>query len=54
MNIFGFLIVEGEVVLNGDTNGDAHEEDKPKKCDTILITGKKENCEQAKEALEVS
>ncbi len=43
---------EGELVVNGDSNGDAHEEDKPKKCDTILITGKKENCEQAKEALE--
>ena len=48
------VVADDGVVLNGDTNGDASEDDKPKKCDIILITGKKENCEQAKEALEVS
>ncbi|XP_013393954.1 vigilin [Lingula anatina] len=48
--------VNGDVDVNGDTHvdgaGDAeHDQDKPKKQDIILITGKKEDCEAAKEAL---
>ena len=47
-----FVSENGDVVNgdapNGDApNGDAHD-DKPKKQDIIIITGKKENCENAK------
>ncbi len=42
---------QNEAVVNGDaTNGEATH----KKWDVILITGKKDNCEGAKEALHVS
>ena len=42
-----------ENLPNGDTNGDV-DEDKPKKQDIVLITGRKENCDNAKDALLVS
>ena len=42
--------------MNGDVteNGHGDSAPEPKKCDIIVITGKKENCEQAKAALLVS
>ncbi|XP_033116726.1 vigilin-like [Anneissia japonica] len=40
-----------ETQVNGDANSETSEEDKPKKSDTIFITGKKENCEKARDAL---
>ncbi|XP_070561985.1 vigilin-like [Ptychodera flava] len=42
---------ESDPVVNGDGNSENSEEDRPKKSDIILITGKKENCEKAKAAL---
>ena len=42
------------VVVNGDANGETSEDEKPKKQDIIIITGKKENCENAKADLLVS
>merc|ERR1712112_81112 len=35
-------------MVNGDTNGETNG---PRKCDIIIITGKAENCENAKKAL---
>ena len=42
---------EGEPAVNGDENG--NDPEKPKKEDTIIITGKKENAEAARDALQV-
>jgi len=39
-----------ENLPNGDTNGEVAD-DKPKKQDIVLITGKKENCDAARDAL---
>ncbi len=48
-------VEEGEATVNGDAGSESGGEgDKPKKCDIIIITGKKENCEAAKQALLVS
>ncbi|XP_002734359.3 vigilin-like [Saccoglossus kowalevskii] len=40
-----------EPVVNGDGGSENSEDDKPKKCDTIIITGKQDNCDRAKAAL---
>ena len=40
--------------MNGEVITDNDVEKVPKKCDTIFITGKPENCEEAKNALLVS
>ena len=51
-----FIAASEEPVMNGDVteNGHGDSAPEPKKCDIIVITGKKENCEQAKAALLVS
>jgi hypothetical protein len=43
------LVPNGDASSEGSTDNDA-----PRKCDIIIITGKKENCEAAKNALLVS
>ena len=40
--------------MNGEANGNENgKRDGPKKCDTILFTGKKENCDATAKALKV-
>lgn len=47
--------VEPAVQENGDDAGEGREADpgSPRRCDIIIISGRKEKCEAAKEALEV-
>lgn len=47
---------EAAIQENGEANGDVKEPvdpNLPKKCDTIMISGRKERCEAAVEALKV-
>lgn len=42
---------QDENAMNGDCNPEEADPEKPKKCDIIIITGRIENCEAAKQAL---
>ena len=54
MPIFLIIAADGGLV-NGDMMENGNEEETaPKKCDIIIITGKKDNCEAARDALNVS
>lgn len=58
LSMFSAPVVEPAVQENGEEGGEGKEgkdtdPSSPKKCDIIIISGRREKCEAAKEALQV-
>lgn len=58
LSVFSAPVVEPAVQENGEEGGEGKEgkdtdPSSPKKCDIIIISGRREKCEAAKEALQV-
>lgn len=55
LSMFPAPVAETAVQENGEEGGEGKDADpsSPKKCDIIIISGRREKCEAAKEALQV-